>query len=163
MVAGDRSLTPRLRRTSTLSFDVMPMPIIDDEATIGDITGLCVSADAASIGEAADFLVHVTSTKWVARVVRAGYLVPANLEVALTADFLQPGRQPLHSRVFNASIAELRIPPLVEDWDALEAAVADDIERLVTDPGFLDLEGTTTRIDEASRTVLDPEASQSPS
>ena len=45
-----------------LEFDVMPMPVLDSYATVGDITGLCLSSRAASTPEAADFLVHATST-----------------------------------------------------------------------------------------------------
>ena len=39
MIAGFRSLAPELRAVPGLDFDVMPMPIVDDAATVGDITG----------------------------------------------------------------------------------------------------------------------------
>ena len=140
MITGHRSLVPRLREVSGLAFDVMPMPVIGSSATVGDLTGLCLSRQARSRTEAADFLVHATSTDSVARVARTGYLAPANLQVAVSDDFLQPGRMPAHAGVFNASVRAVQVMPLIEDWPALEEAVR------------------TERIDELSRQVLDPEA-----
>jgi multiple sugar transport system substrate-binding protein len=163
MVEGFRSLVPELRRVRGLDFDVMPMPVLDSYATVGDITGLCLSARAASTPEAADFLVHATSTTSVTRVARAGSLAPANLEVALSDDFLQKGRQPDHAEVFNTAVRTMVIPPLLDSGPALEAAVAPDLRDLLTVPVLDDLEVITQRIDDRSREVLDPEAaSESP-
>ncbi len=94
MIAGTRELVPRLRQVQGLNFDVLPMPTLDTAATTGDITGMCLSAQSEDGAEAADFMVHALSSVSVSRVVRAGYLAPANLEVALSDEFLQPGRQP---------------------------------------------------------------------
>ncbi|MDN4171452.1 extracellular solute-binding protein [Nocardioides sp. SOB77] len=157
MMTGDRSLVPVLRQVQGLEFDVMPIPSLGSYATVGDITGLCLSKAAASTAEGADFLVHATSTESVTRVVRAGYLVPANLEVAYSEDFVQPGRLPVHSSVFTDSIRALRVPPLLDSWDELEAAVRDDIRSLVTSAPELDLEAVTEQIDLDSQRVLDPD------
>jgi multiple sugar transport system substrate-binding protein len=163
MIEGFRSLVPELRQVRGLEFDVMPMPVLDSYATVGDITGLCLSARAASTPEAADFLVHATATTSVARVARAGSLAPANLEVALSDDFLQPGRQPEHAAVFTTAVRTMEIAPLLDSLPALEAAVAPDLRDLLTVPVLDDLEGITQRIDETSREVLAPEeASESP-
>ena len=156
MIAGFRSLTPELREVDGLSFDVMPMPALDGPATIGDITGLCVSPDAPSIAQAADFLVHAVSAEPVARVARAGYLAPASLPVAVSEDFLQPALEPAHAGVFSRSIGDMVVPPLLDDYTALEAAVADSL-RLMLSVTVPDLEAITAQIDEQSRAVLDPE------
>ncbi|MDN4160057.1 extracellular solute-binding protein [Nocardioides abyssi] len=166
MMTGDRSLVPQLRQVPGLQFDVMPIPTLGSYATVGDITGLCLSKAAASTAEGADFLVHATSTEAVARVVRAGYLVPANLEVAYSDVFNQPSRLPAHASVFTDSIRALRVPPLLSTWDELETAVRDDIRSLVTSAPALDLEAVTEQIDLDSQRVLDPdfeEPTESPS
>jgi multiple sugar transport system substrate-binding protein len=93
----------------------------------------------------------------VRRLVSTGYLVPANLEVALSEDFLQPGREPLHGQVFTNSVRTLVMPPLIDDWSSLQNAVARSLDTLLTAPLLADLEALTTRIDEQSRTVLEPE------
>ena len=53
---------------------------------------MCISADTEDVAAAADFLVDVLSEEAVAEVARQGYLVPANVAVATSDDFLQPGR-----------------------------------------------------------------------
>jgi multiple sugar transport system substrate-binding protein len=163
MIVGDRSLTAAFRRVPGLEFGVMPIPTIDDPATVGSITGICIAADTPDLAESADLLVDVISTASVQRVVPAGYLVPANQTVALTDDFLQPTRQPLRSEVFNESVRNLYVPPLLDDEAALEEAVEPAIE-LLLNVEIPDIEALTTQIDEASQTVLSPEEpTQSPS
>ena len=155
MMAGYRRLVPELRQVHGLDFDVISMPILDGSATSGDITGLCLSADAASTPAAADLMVHLLGTPAVERVVRAGYLVPANSEVALSEEFLQPGRLPEHSTVFNNSVRAIQMPPLLSVWPELERAVAPELEQLVQVPVLDDLEERLVEIDEESRPVLE--------
>jgi multiple sugar transport system substrate-binding protein len=163
MIEGYRSLVPELRTVQGLEFDVMPMPTLDSAATVGQITGLCLSGATANSAQAADFLVHALSTPSVTRVARTGYLVPANLEVALSDDFLQRGRAPQHSEVFNTSVRTMRLMPLIESYAALEKAVAPRLRELLSVP-ILDLDALTEAIDEAARRVLAPATeSESPS
>ena len=157
MLPGFRDLVPQLRAAPGLRFDVKPMPVIEEASTVGDVTGICMSADTASVEEAADFIVHATSARSVGRVARAGYLVPANLEVAESEVFLQPGREPANAGVFNTSVRNIVIPPLLGNAGALEQAVAPALRQLLTDPVLPDLVGLTVRIDAASRRVLAPE------
>lgn len=156
MIAGFRSMVPELRQVQGLDFDVIAMPTVDDAATIGEISGLCISSATKEVGESADLLVDLISSASVSAVVRAGYLSPANTTVALSEDFLQPGRQPVHAEVFNSSVAAMRLPPLVDDFAALEAAVAVPLEQLL-EVAVPDLELLTEQIDAASRPVLSPE------
>jgi multiple sugar transport system substrate-binding protein len=155
MMAGNRRLVPELRQVHGLDFDVISMPILDGSATTGDITGLCLSADAASTPAGADLMVHLLGTPSVERVVRAGYLVPANSEVALSEEFLQPGRLPEHSTVFNNGVRAIQTPPLLSVWPELERAVAPELQQLVRVPVLDDLEERLADIDEESRTVLE--------
>jgi multiple sugar transport system substrate-binding protein len=163
MIAGVRDLVPELRATGVLDFDIMPMPVVDDAATIGDLTGICISRDTADVSESADFLVDFISTEAVSAVAAAGYLSPANTEVALSDAFLQVGRAPIHSGVFNNSIRNMRIPPLISNFADLEAALTDPLKQLM-EVEVPDLDLLTEQIDEASQTVLaPPEESESPS
>ncbi len=83
---------------------------------------------------------------------------PANIEVAVSDDFLQPGRLPITAQVFNASVRNIVFPPLLSTWPELEAAVTDDLDRLFNQPILDNLDELTEQIDEDSRTVLDPES-----
>ena len=163
MIAGYRSLVPELRHVPGLHFDVMPMPVLDSAATTGDISGLCLSKHAASTSEAADFMVNALSSESVAQVARAGYLAPANLEVAVSDDFLQPGRMPEHAAVFNNAVRSMQITPLLDSWGKLEQAVAPTLQQMVNVPILDDLAALTEEVDAESRPVLDPSsASESP-
>lgn len=158
-MVGTRELVPELRGVEGLGFDVMPIPVVDEDATVGDVTGICVSSSTKSTSESADFLVHAISSDSVREVVDAGYLSPANQTVALSEDFLEPGLLPVHSSVFVNSVRSMRIPPLVRNRDELIATVEADVRSLITLPILqpADIETITTAIDEASRAVLDPE------
>jgi multiple sugar transport system substrate-binding protein len=164
MIEGYRELVPELRQVQGLDFDTIAMPVLEQAATVGQVTGLCLSKDAASTPAAADFMVHLLDTPASGRVARTGYLVPANLEVALSDDFLQPGRLPEHSAVFSNSVRNIVFPPLLPTWQELEDAVSGTLEQLLNQPILDNLDELTQQIDEESRTVLDPEnASPSPS
>ena len=78
MIAGFRDLVPELRSVADLDFDIMPMPTVDDAATVGDLTGICIAQDTPDVAASADFLVDFISTESVAAVAAAGYLAPAN-------------------------------------------------------------------------------------
>lgn len=163
MIAGFRTLTPELRRTPGLSFDVMPMPALPDDKTLGDASGLCISAKAVNTSAAADFVVHAIGKDAVSDVSAAGYMVPANTEVAESDAFLQKDRMPAHAYVFNRSSKDIVTLPLIESWPALESAVHGDVYQLFYSR-VIDIEALTKKIDEESKAVLSPEdvASEDP-
>jgi multiple sugar transport system substrate-binding protein len=164
MIAGDRSLVPTLRRHADLDFDILPMPRLDGAATVGDVTALCMSATTPAASLAADFMVHEISADSVAMVARTGYVQPANVAVALSDDFVQPGRRPEHSSLFNTSVRNMSVAPLIDTLPQLEETVAPSLEQMVYGVGVLDLDTVTTEIDDASTPILDPESvSESPS
>jgi multiple sugar transport system substrate-binding protein len=164
MIAGFRDLVPELRDVETLSFDTISMPTIDSAATVGDIDGLCISADSEHVQDAADFMAYAVSDAALEVVTRTGYIVPANTEVAGSEAFLWPGREPAHATVFNSAIRGMVIPPLLATSAELEKTVAPLLDDLITSPGVLDLDAVTEEIDNASKTVLDPESvTESPS
>jgi multiple sugar transport system substrate-binding protein len=163
MIAGFRNLVPQLRDAEGLDFDVLPMPVIDSRATVGDISGLCISADSEVEGDAADFIAYAVSDAAIATVAKTGYIVPANTQVAASDDFLAPDDEPANSAVFNASIRYMVVPPFIDQREELTDAVTPLLERLVTAPGILDLDLTTEQIDAASQAILSPpEETESP-
>ena len=157
MIVGSRALVPELRKVPGLQFDVMPIPSIEGSATVGEITGLCISQDAESPAASADFLVYATSTDAVTEVSLAGYLQPANQEVAFSDDFLQPDRLPVSASVFNESVTRMAIPPLLDTWDQLESVVAPYLEQMFYAGPLLDLATIAEQVDAASQPILNPE------
>ncbi len=157
MVAGFRNLVPELREADDLDFDVLPMPVIEDRATVGDISGLCLSSGSEVTGDAADFIAYAVSDAAIATVASTGYIVPANTSVAASDDFLAPDLEPANAAAYNSSIRYMVVPPFIDQRDELVEAVTPLLDRLVTAPGVLDLEETTEQIDQASRMILSPE------
>jgi multiple sugar transport system substrate-binding protein len=157
MIQGYREEVPMLRQVTGLRFDVISSPSIERSATVGDLTGMCVSAGTANATAAADFLFYMASSVSVRRVASEGYLVPANLEVALSTDFQQPGRAPDHAEVFTNAVRTIVLPPLIDDQPELELVVSESLDELLTAPILTDLEALTEQIDLESRSVLDPE------
>lgn len=155
MIEGFRSLTPELREVPGLSFDVMPMPQVDEQATVGDITGLCISP-GPHVQRAADFLVYAISQEGFTQVSRSGYVVPAGLAVARSDAFLQPQQQPEHAAYFNASVYSMELLPYFEGYDEVSRLVAPNVRRLLTDPVLADLPAILERIDAKSRRLLAP-------
>jgi len=156
MIAGHRELVPELRKVKGLEFDVMPMPTLEEGSTVGEVSGICLAAETTYPGTAADFIVHAISADSVSEVTQAGYMVPTHNEVAESEAFVQPNRLPEHAQVFNRSVRYINWPPLLDDFDALEKSVHDEVYELFY-TRVLDIEEITERIDEASREVLSPE------
>jgi multiple sugar transport system substrate-binding protein len=157
MIAGFRDLTPALRNTPGLRFDVLPMPVLGSSATVGRLNGVCVAeGDQDRVEQAADFLVHLVGDQAVAELAATGYVMPTNLEVAFSPEFLQPGREPEHSTVFNEAVGSIVLPPLIDVWRDLELVVRHDLAELLTEPVVVDLEAELAEIDERSQMVLGP-------
>ena len=160
MIAGFRDLVPELRAESKLSFDVISMPVLDSTRTVGEIDGLCISADTDNLNDAADFLAHAVTDEQIAKVTHTGYIVPTNTQVAGSDVFLDEGRQPVHGSVFNSAIRGMVVPPLFDEMPALEQEVQPMLEQMLTQPGVLYLETLGAAIDRASQKVLPPDESE---
>lgn len=158
MIAGFRGLTPELRAVEGLNFDVMPMPSLGANHTVGEQTGICLSSGPAGRAESsANFLSYLVSDEAIARVAGTGYIQPSKLTVALSADFLQPNLAPAHAAVFNNVVRSIVLPPLMQDGAELQALITPDIKALLTTPVLTDLQELLRAIDEKSRTLLDPD------
>jgi multiple sugar transport system substrate-binding protein len=162
MLEDSRHIVPELRNRLGFEFDVMPMPDLGTPATVGDLTGLCISNQAADASTAADFLVYASSPDALGYVASQGYLQPANQAVALSDDFQQPGRLPQHASVFTFSVKSMQFPPLIAQWDALDAWTEPTLKRMLHGRAS-QVPPRTREIDQASRKVLHVEPSGSPS
>ena len=167
MIAGFRGLTPELRGVEGLNFDVIPMPSLGSAKTIADLNGICLAPARPARNEAAaNVLSYLVSDEALARVAETGYVQPAKLTVAFSADFLQPGQAPEHASIFNSVMRTIVLPPLMTQGRELRQLVDPDIETLLTTPDIADLQESLKAIDEKSRSLLDPdyvEPSETPS
>lgn len=159
MIVGDRSLVPRLRAEPTLNWDVMPIPSIEQSATTGEGTALCMSADAPA-EEAADLLAHLISKESEARIAREGYLVPTSATAIESDDFLQPGRLPANGRVFTRSIRQIEWAFTRNVTPELVSAVQPGIDQLLH-ATLPDVAEITTQMDTSGALAWTPPAAES--
>lgn len=120
MMLGFRDLTPRLRAEGGPAFDVMPLPAIGSQVTVGRSSGLCLSATTPHPEETADFLAYVASEEGGALLAETGYVVPTNLVAAHSASFLQPGQAPAGAEVFSDSVRHIHLMPVADGWRSVE-------------------------------------------
>lgn len=161
MLVGDRALVPRLRKAQDLHWDVMAMP--GGGGTTGDYTGLCMSAKPSDADSAADFLTYLISSEAVSQLTQSGSIVPVNQQVAYSAAFLQPGRQPSRAQAFTDALKSMHALPSVGVLDQLDQMVGPQVRRLLTPGGQANLDQLTARIDDESRTVFGGQPTSSPS
>ena len=82
--------------------------------------------------------------------------------MALSDDFQQPGRLPKHASVFTFSVKSMQFPPLIAQWDALDAAIDPTLQQLMQGRPS-QVPARTREIDQASRQVLHVEPTTEPS
>jgi multiple sugar transport system substrate-binding protein len=163
MILGYRSLTPVLRAQQSLTFDVMPMPKVSSGATIGSMSGMCISSKSGNIPQAADFLTQVISHESASTLAATGYVVPSNIDVINSEAFLQGGQRPLNSDVFPREVRDARLLPSTPEWAKVAGATALQLTQLFYDPVILPLQDRLAAIDAASVPLLQPPPSASPS
>jgi multiple sugar transport system substrate-binding protein len=163
MMLGFRDLTPVLREQQTLTFDVMPMPRIGSSATIARMSGMCLSAGSPHTKEAADFLAALISDKNAGILAATGYVMPSNVDVLNSDDFLQTGQRPLHSEVFARELRRAQMLPSTTTWPSVEEATGESLNQLFYDPVILPLDDRLKAIDAASVPLLTPPPKASPS
>lgn len=157
MILGFRDLTPRLRAEGGPPFDVMPLPAIGSQVTVGRSSGLCLSATTPHPEETADFLAYVASDEGSALLAETGYVVPTNLAAAHSASFLQPGRAPANAAVFTASVRDIHPMPAVAAWPSVETMAGPLLTGLFYEPVIDPLSMRLDALDNASVLLLAPE------
>jgi len=156
MILGTRALTPELRAKESLNFEVMPLPSLGRYHTIASMNGYCISSQSDNVAVAADFLAFATGRVGATITSLDGYVVPSNVEVALSPAFTQPGRLPKNSSVFNEGVRQSDPTPFIKEWPAVLRATQPLLERLFYSP-VIDLDTQLEQIDLISQPILSPE------
>ncbi len=162
MLFGFRDLTPSLRTETDLDFDVMPLPRIGGDATVGRSSGLCLSAATLHPEETADFLAYAASDDAGALLAETGYVVPTNLAAAYSTSFLQPGRDPANAGVFSAAVRDIRPMPTVDAWSDVVRMATPLLTELFYAPVIDPLRLRLEVLDNASVALLLPAPGSSP-
>lgn len=156
MLLGFRSLTPELRAATNLHFDVMPIPKVGSEATIGDTTGVCLSSGSTQVDQAADFVAYLVSKDAMSRLATTGFVVPTNNEVAHQETFLQADQQPEHAAVFTEQVRSIKPMPTDDAWPEVVRVTVPLLSKLLYDPLIQSLDDRLKEIDDVSEPLFTP-------
>ena len=156
MILGFRSLTPQLRATPGLHFDVMPLPRVGDQETVGRSSALCLRATSPYLDLAADFAAYAVSDEASTVLAETGFVVPTNLDVAHSSAFLQIGRDPQSAEVFSTNARYIRPMPTVPTWPRVEAMATPLLTGLFYDPVIEPLGFRLQALDNGSTQILAP-------
>jgi len=156
MILGTRALTPELRSKESLNFEVMPLPSLGRYRTIASMNGYCISSQSEHVQVAADFLAFATGREGATITSRDGYVVPSNVQVALSPAFTQPSQLPKNSSVFNEGVRQSDPTPFIKQWPAVLQATQPLLARLFYLP-VIDLDSLLEQIDLVSQPILTPQ------
>ena len=158
-------LVPELRQVQGLDFDVMPMPVLERRRAPSATSPACACRRTPPHArQAADFMVH--AHRGVGRRGRprpATSCRPTSRSPCPTTSCSPAGCR--RRRVFNTSVRDIVLPPLLTTGRELEDAVAGSLEQLFNQPILDNLDELTTQIDEEPhgarpRVAVDPEADE---
>lgn len=156
MLLGTRELTPDLREAAGLDFDVWPLPALGGFRTISSTTGYCIASGSEHVQAAADFIAFAVGREGARITSSSGYVVPANVEVANSPAFTQPGRQPENAFVFTEGLRGSSETPFVPEWPQVVRETRPLFQRMFYAP-VIDLEVLLARIDLRSQAILAPD------
>jgi multiple sugar transport system substrate-binding protein len=156
MVVGFRDLVPQLRATPGLHFDVMPLPRLPGEATLGSVRALCLARGAGHVAAAADFLAYAVGDRAARVLARTGFAMPSNLDAVNSPAFLQPGSQPRHARVFVDTVRDVRFLPSGPAWVRTREAIDRALAAIWGSPRAGALQSRLEALDRTSTRLLAP-------
>lgn len=148
MYIDSRRIVPTLRELAQFDWDVAPLPVGKEAASVLHSDGYCLAA-ASKVKDAAwAFIEYALSAQGQTRAARLGRTVPSLRSVAESSAFLDPTQPPASARVWLEIAPELRALPKLENWAAIERVAAIELEQLYL--GSQTLEATIAHIQAAS-------------
>ncbi len=129
MFLNSRRGVPTYRRIDSFEWDVAPLPRAEQAAGVLHSDAYCMAAAAGDKEAAWEFIEFANSPQGQSIVARSGRTVPSLMEVAQSADFLDPASRPASSAVFLDTVPLLRAVPVTVSWVEVEELVGDELER----------------------------------
>jgi multiple sugar transport system substrate-binding protein len=120
MLIESRRVTPTLRGVPDLDWDVAPLPMDAEPATMLHSDALCMGKPSKNKDRAFRFIEFATGPEGAPILARTGRTVPSHTAVSRSPDFLAPGQRPAHAQVFLDQIALIRRFPNIGTWNEIE-------------------------------------------
>jgi|LULE01.1.fsa_nt_gb multiple sugar transport system substrate-binding protein len=130
MVLSSRKSVPLFREAPALDFDVLPLPVLGEPATILHSDAYCLSSQAEDASAAADFIAFATGPQGQTIAALGGRTVPSLVSVAESGAFLNDTVEPAHSEVFLDAIEGMRATPVLAGWPEIEDLAEEYLTRI---------------------------------
>lgn len=134
MLIESRKVVPSFRTIEDFGWDVAPLPPIGEPANVLHSDAYCMTSASEHKGAAFRFIEFALGPEGQRILAEAGRIVPARMDVAESAAFLDPARAPASSQVFLDQLASTRALPRVAAWPEIEDVANALIEEAFYDP-----------------------------
>jgi multiple sugar transport system substrate-binding protein len=136
MLLSSRKDTPVFREALDLKWDVLPLPVAVEPATILHSDAYCISAGTENLDAALDFVGFAAGENGQTLTALAGRTVPSLESVATSGAFLDPSQPPRHAQVFLNSIPVMRRTPVIPTWPEIEDVTTEILTRAFYEEGY---------------------------
>jgi multiple sugar transport system substrate-binding protein len=160
MLLSSRREVPALREVQGLAWDVAPLPVRGEPATILHSDAYCLSSKGTAHEAAADFVAFATGKQGQTIAALGGRTVPSLKSVADSPAFLDPSKDPSRSQVFLDGIGSIRRTPVIPTWPEIEDVTEEELGRAFYDG--VDLDTMLAGLDERTRELFARGTSSAP-
>jgi multiple sugar transport system substrate-binding protein len=129
MYMASRVATPAFRGITGFDWDVAPLPVGKQRASILHSDAFCISRQAKNKDLAWAFVEYSQSPVGQNLAADLGRTVPSLKEVAQSDVFLKPTLPPASAQVFLDAIPDMHLVPLVSTWPKIESMANAELER----------------------------------
>jgi multiple sugar transport system substrate-binding protein len=154
MFLSSRRDTPVFREQLELQWDVAPLPVVDEPASILHSDAYCFSHGAGDLDEAVAFAAFALSEEGQQITALGGRTVPSLVSVSESGAFLDPIQPPEHAQVFLDAIPILRRTPVIPTWTEIEDIAQEYLLRAYYDRGY-DLDEALSDLDAQARDLFE--------
>lgn len=129
MYLNSRRGVPAYREIERFKWDVAPLPVGKQAASVLHSDGYCLSGTAANKDAAWEFIEFANSVDGQTIIAKTGRTVPSLIEVAESDAFLDPTQPPSRAKIFIDNPDLLQRVPLISTWPEIESVASEEIER----------------------------------
>lgn len=129
MLFQSRAATPSLREITSFQWDVAPLPMQKQKASILHSDAYCIAAASKNKDLAWSFVEYAQGTEGQTLASMLGRTVPSLKSVAQSPAFLDSTKSPASSQVFLDAVPTMKLVPVLSTWPKIESAINAELEQ----------------------------------
>jgi multiple sugar transport system substrate-binding protein len=129
MILQSRAATPSFREITSFQWDVAPLPMQKQKASILHSDAYCIAAASKNKDLAWSFVEYAQGVEGQEVAAKLGRTVPSLKSVASSPAFLDPSLSPASSQVFLDAVPTLKLVPVLSTWPQIEGIVNAELEQ----------------------------------